>query len=285
MATQAAVQPQVLEDYARDGFAIARNLFSEQEVQTYADYFTQMVERGGDGWAETEPDPNHPDPLRRYPRLLQPHRGDERAFAYMVAPRLKDHLTALCGAEPYAVQTMVYFKPPGAKGQNLHQDNMYLLVQPGTCIAAWLALDDCDEENGCMMLVPNTHNLPILCQNEVAGLDQDQWGNVETPLPPGAKLVPALMKRGDVLFFNGSVIHGSYRNRSTTRFRRTLIGHYIAAETHQVAQYYFPVFRMDGTRLDDQTIQASEPSGPCGRYEGDELQLNETFYTWGAKPH
>lgn len=284
MATAAAID-QTLAEYQRDGFAIARALFTPEEVRHFADYFTQMVERGGDGWAEGEVDPNHPDPLRRYPRLLQPHRGDDVAFGFMIDPRVRDHLTALLGAEPYAVQTMVYFKPPGAKGQNLHQDNMYLLVQPGTCIAAWLALDDCDEENGCMMLVPNTSELPILCQHEVEGLEEDQWGNVETPLPPGTQLVPALMKAGDVLFFNGSVIHGSYRNRSVNRFRRTLIGHYIAAEAHQVAQYYFPVFRMDGTRLDDDAIQAGEPSGPCGRYEGDELKLDQTFYTWGAKPH
>ena len=49
-------------------------------------------------------------------------------------------LTQLLGVEPLAVQTMLYFKPAGARGQALHQDNFYLRVQPGTCMAAWLAL-------------------------------------------------------------------------------------------------------------------------------------------------
>lgn len=273
------VDPEIIADQERDGFAIARGLFSPEECDRFSNYFTEMVERGGDGWAESVVDPNHPDPLKRYPRLLQPHRGDDVAFNYMIDPRIKAHLTALCGVEPFAVQTMVYFKPPGARGQNLHQDNMFLLVNPGTCMAAWLALDDCDEENGCMTLVRSTNELPVICQVETPGLDEEQWGNIETPLPPGSELVQAVMKRGDVLFFNGSVIHGSFKNRSQNRFRRTLIGHYIAAETQQVAKYYFPVFRMDGTIVDD-GINQSLTGGPCGVYEGKEVAMHGTFKTW-----
>ena len=131
-----------------------------------------------------------------------------------------------------------------------------------------------------MMLVPNTNGLPMICQVDTPGLDEEQWGTIETPLPPGTQPIPALMKRGDVLFFNGSVIHGSFKNKSD-RFRRTLIGHYIAAETEQVAKYYFPVFRMDGSRLDD-GIAASEPSGPCGVYEASEVAMSGHFKTWEA---
>jgi hypothetical protein len=272
------VPQNLVHDFERDGYAVARGLFSDAECDRFADYFTSMVERGGDGWAEGGVLPDDPDPLKRYPRLLQPHRGDELAFSFMIDPRLRAHLTALAGAEPLAVQTMVYFKPPGARGQNLHQDNMYLLAKPGTCLAAWLALDDCDEENGCMVLVPGTKDLPIICQVETPGLEVEQWHNTETPLPPGAKPIPALMKRGDVLFFNGSVIHGSFRNRSETRFRRTMIAHYIAAESEQVAKYYFPVFRMDGSQIED--IRESVHGGPCGVYAAEGVEMKGSFETW-----
>ena len=171
--------------FADEGFAIARGLFSNEECDRYSNYFTSMVERGGDGWAETVVDPDHADPLRRYPRLLQPHRGDDVAMEYMLEPRISAHLTAFCGGEPYAVQTMVYFKPAGARGQPLHQDNMYLKVQPGTCVAAWLALDDCTQESGCMAVVPRSNSLPMLCQKETPGLDEICWGTTETPIPPG----------------------------------------------------------------------------------------------------
>ncbi len=52
---------------------------------------------------------------------------------------------------------------PSGSGQALHQDQYYLHVRPGTCMAAWLALDPCDEENGCLRVVPGSHTLPVLC--------------------------------------------------------------------------------------------------------------------------
>lgn len=274
-----AVDSDSIASYNRDGFTILRNVFTPTECDTFSHYFTSMVERGGDGYAESPVDTTHSDPLKRYPRLLQPHRRDATAFNYLTDARLRTALTALAGSEPYAVQTMVYFKPPGARGQNLHQDNLYLLVQPGTCIAAWLALDDCDEENGCMVFVPDTATLPIICQVETAGLEVEQWGKVETPRPPGSEsAVPACMKKGDLVVFNGSVIHGSFKNRSESRFRRALIGHYVAAEATQVAKYYFPVFRMDGSRVEGE-IGESAPGGPCGVYEehGHGVRLSGSF--------
>ncbi len=267
------------QEFERHGFTIVRGLFTDLECERYARYFTEMVERGGDGWAELEIDPNHPDPLRRYPRLLQPHRGDDVAMSFMIEPRVGRVLEELCGAPPFAVQTMVYFKPPGARGQNLHQDNTYLRVHPGTCMAAWLALDDCDEENGCMSLVTESKELPILCQVRTPGLEEECWSDVETPIPPGAQVVSARMKRGDVLFFNGNVIHGSYKNRSS-RFRRTLIGHYVVAEAKQVAKYYFPVYRMDGSIL-DAGLEVAREGGPCGVFvdsdDGPRLEMSGAF--------
>ena len=128
-----------------------------------------------------------------------------------------------------------------------------------------------------MVVVPESGGLPIICQVPLPEHDE-QWGDVETPIPPGSQAVPVLMKRGDVLFFNGSLIHGSYRSRSD-RFRRTLIGHYIAAEAQQVAKYYFPVFRMDGTTVEE-GIETSLTSGPCGVYEGSQVVLSGSFKTW-----
>jgi ectoine hydroxylase-related dioxygenase (phytanoyl-CoA dioxygenase family) len=67
-----------------------------------------------------------------------------------IPPDRRALTTLLDGVEPFAVQTMLYFKPPGARGQAVHQDQYYLRVDPGTRIAAWQALDRCDEENGCL---------------------------------------------------------------------------------------------------------------------------------------
>lgn len=197
---------------------------------------------------------------------------------FMLDRRLRDVLTACLGETPLAVQTMVYFKPPGAKGQALHQDQSYLRAEPGTCAAAWLALDDCDTENGCLQVVPGTHELPILCPKRAdptASFTIDQ-----TPLPPGLRPEPVLMKAGDVLFFNGSIVHGSGPNLSSDRFRRSLIGHYIEGRAERVAQYYFPVYSFDGEIVGRQPY-VSDGGGPCGTFrqtdDGLEIVMDGTL--------
>jgi hypothetical protein len=47
------------------------------------------------------------------------------------------------------------------------------------------------------------------------------------------------------------------------RFRRALIGHYIQASARQVAEYYHPVLRMDGTMLE---LDVSAGGGACGEW-------------------
>ena len=83
------VSPQAAQQFSDEGYVVARGLFSASETARYIDYFMDMVHRGGDGWAEGGVDPAHPDPLKRYPRLLQPHRGDDVAFGYMIDPRIR----------------------------------------------------------------------------------------------------------------------------------------------------------------------------------------------------
>ncbi|MEZ0326191.1 MAG: phytanoyl-CoA dioxygenase family protein [Fimbriimonas sp.] len=252
------VSPSAVKHFAENGYAIARGLFSGEEVSFLKKYFTDMVERGGDGWAEGGVDPLHADPLKRYPRLLQPHRGDQVAMDYMIDARINEWLTALLSREPLAVQTMVYFKPPGARGQALHQDNRYLKVEPGTCVAAWMALDACDEENGCLEVVPGSHKLDMVCP---VPSDMSQSFTGETvPVPPGLSTTMLPLRPGDVLFFNGSLIHGSPPNRSD-RFRTIIVGHYIEGDAECVSEYYFPVYRMDGTMVE---VARSPDGQPCG---------------------
>ena len=154
---------------------------------------------------------------------------------------------------------MYYFKPPGARGQALHQDQRTLRVWPGTCIAAWMAVDRCDTENGCLQVVPGTHDLPVLC-TESADLVLS-FTDFEVPVPEGMAPVDVVMDPGDVLFFNGQVIHGSLPNRSRTRFRRSLIAHYIAGEARRVSRFYFPVLDMNGREV---ALEESSQGGPCG---------------------
>lgn len=249
------------ETFDQEGYVVARGVFGGEEVEGLREHSMGLRRRGRQADDRTGVPVAGRDPLRRYPRMAQMHRWDDTTLRWLIDPRLRAWLTVLVGEEPYAVQTMLYFKPPGSRGQALHQDNFYLRAEPGTCIAAWMALDAADEENGCMMVVPGSQHWPILC---TAKADTEvSFTDLTVPLPDAHPARPVRMDPGDVLFFNGSLVHGSMPNTSGDRFRRALIGHYIQAEARQVAEYYHPALRMDGTPLE---LGVNEGGGPCGEW-------------------
>ncbi len=247
--------------FDRDGYVVADGLFGADEVARLRGHVMALRRRRSYPDDLVGVEPTSRDPLRRYPRMAQLHRWDDTTLRWLLDPRIAGWLTDLLGGEPYAVQTMVYFKPPGSRGQAVHQDNFYLRVEPGTCVAAWLALDRADEDNGCLVVVPGSHRWPILCTRKAD--TRISFTDVTVPLPPGQTPRPVVMDPGDMLFFHGSLVHGSAPNTTTDRFRRSLIGHHIQADARQVAGYYHPALRMDGTPL---RLEVSEGGGACGEW-------------------
>ncbi|MBO7747993.1 phytanoyl-CoA dioxygenase family protein [Paenibacillus sp. MWE-103] len=248
--------------FEEEGYVIARGLFGAAQVEEIRACFAQVVKQGGiPGYFEPKTfEAAGGEPLLMYPRILYPHRILATARAYMLDPRVMAALAELFGEEPLAAQSMFYFKPPGARGQALHQDNYYLQAEPGTCIAAWTAIDDADQENGGLVLVPKTQREAIQCPHEAdASLS---YFPDEVDLPEGAVVVPADMRAGDVLFFNGSTIHGSYPNRSADRFRRSFICHYVGASTLRLGHHiHDDLHAADGRVV---TVARGEGGGPCG---------------------
>jgi phytanoyl-CoA hydroxylase len=249
--------------FAAEGYFIRKALLNQEEVEGLRDLFMQMqAEKPASACFETAPlsvEEAGDEPLKMYPRMIHPHRYNEYIKSYMLDSRLMGILADLFMEEPLAAQSMVYYKPPGARGQALHQDNYYLSVEPGTCIAAWVAIDRADEENGGLVIVPQTQDLEIECPHEADS--KASYFRDEVYVPDGKQIIPTQLESGDVLFFNGSTIHGSYPNRSA-RFRRSLIFHYVGASTAMIG----------GDRGEDLYNQMGEivnrdknqGDGPCG---------------------
>ena len=286
------IDPDKIATFQHSGYTLVPGLFCRDEINRYREHFkainlslraeetstVQGVEFDADSMqkrpiekivqnnAERSYRTLHDGaPLAVFPRIMQPHRYDQLSLSWLLDLRIRTWLKALLGRDPYAVQTMYYFKPPGARGQALHQDQYYLQVQPGTCVAAWMAVDHSDTENGCLQVVPGSQDLPVLC-TEKASLEES-FIDTTVPLPDGMTSEPIIMNPGDVLFFNGQIIHGSLPNTSDVCFRQSLIGHYIVGEARKVAEHYFPVLDMDGQEVN---LDVSEGGGPCGVWVGEE---------------
>lgn len=249
-----------LDAWHRDGYHVARGLFGTDEIAAIKDRFDRIGEVG-------EPLPGHWDPvqdaadvLERYPRVMHPHEVDPRNLEVLLDARVHEILRALMGEDVVAVQTMFYFKPPGARGQAFHQDNYYLLVQPYTCVAAWLAVDRSWSENGGLQVCPGTHLLDLECPDH-ADLSESFVDDFVAP-PPGHEPVGLDLQPGDMLFFTGSVIHGSGPNATARSWRRSFISHYMPVSATHIGGWYLPhMYDFQGRRV---TRESTSWGGPCG---------------------
>lgn len=248
--------------YQRDGFHIGRGLFTTDEVAALRDAAMTQVGLGPvaglyDGYHHF----GNADPLSRYPRMLMPHRHNGLEIGrlserHLFDPRLQPWLAGFLGEEACAAQSMFYFKPPGARGQDMHQDDFYLRTAPASCLAAWVAVDHVDDENGGLRVVVGSHRLPLLPTRQ-ADLTT-YFADDGVDVPAGMAVVAPVLAPGDVLFFGGSVIHGSGPNRSPDRFRRSFIGHYVGASTIHINPWNRPV-----ETFDRRVVEVAEaPVGP-----------------------
>jgi phytanoyl-CoA hydroxylase len=257
-AAGAPILPEAgLRQFHEDGFTVVRGLFGYDEIERLCARFAAL-HAAGPVPGHFEPRPSEPDPLRAYPRVMQPHEIDDLSLRVLLDARLRTVLEGLLGEEVLAAQSMFYFKPPGARGQALHQDNFYLRVEPGTCVAAWIACDVIDRDNGGLEVVPGTHAMDLFCPE--AADAEVSFAREYVPPPPGLEAVPVDMSPGDVLFFNGSLVHGSQPNGTTDRFRRSFIGHYVGRSAERIGGYYRTI-SMSGDRV---SLLESEGGGPCG---------------------
>lgn len=248
-------------EFDQTGYCLADALYSDNELKEIEVFFEDFKTSGGkifDGDRVFE----EVDKTKTQVRARQPHHHSRRVTAWLTQPRVAEVLEALLGKPALGAQTMYYYKPPGARGQAMHQDNFYLVASPATCIAAWTPIDDADVENGCLYMVPKSQHFEILCPERGA----ERWMNYGdghiAKIPEGYRPVPVPVKRGQTLFFGGNVIHGSGPNRTKDRSRRTFIGHYVDEATEQLGKHYHPVVDMQQRVVSHVAVHPG--GGPCG---------------------
>ena len=166
-------------------------------------------------------------------RFIQFHRHLPLHEKYMLHARILDVLEVLIGPDVMAMQSMFFLKPPQQRGQAYHQDSFYIKTAPDTLCGAWIAIDDCDEENGCMYFIPGSNFDPIY--QDVAKPDDTGEFHIELTEISGVdehSEIAAIAKAGDVIFFHGHLIHRSKQNNSPDRYRRAYVCHYANARSH-----------------------------------------------------
>ncbi|MCC7262853.1 MAG: phytanoyl-CoA dioxygenase family protein [Candidatus Latescibacteria bacterium] len=217
-----ALSPQQVRHYREQGYVVVPGFFTDSAEQMLAHYMQRRAEgpKPGDTGGTTD----HPeDPNHKYPRMINMHDWDEPTTEWATRPDLMDAVSQLLEDQAVLIQTMLYFKPPGARGQALHQDQQYITTDP--LLGVWVPLERADRAVGQMVVVPGSHLHGLL---EVEAADTAvSFTAAQTLIPEGLAEVGLDMYAGDALFFAGKCIHGSYANTTANRWRRTFICHYV----------------------------------------------------------
>ena len=103
-----------------------------------------------------------------------------------------------------------------------HQDSVaWPQFAPQHHVSCWIALDDATVENGCMTVIPGSHNW-----GPIGGEQREHF--LANPLLP--EPVPVELKAGSCMFHHGLNFHRTGANTTPNR-RRGLALHYIRSQT------------------------------------------------------
>ncbi len=155
-------------------------------------------------------------------------------------PRLTDPVVDLIGPNVLGLNNLYIWKPPKiGLGFPWHQDKWYFNNQYVTekTVGTWSAIDDADEQNGCLYVIPGSHKKEVHEHVNLEGSQQNEF-----KVAVGARDedgVPVEVPAGSVVFFNNQLLHKSTDNRSD-RFRRCSVAHYISADSQRVETVKYP---------------------------------------------
>lgn len=158
----------------------------------------------------------------------------------------------LLGDDVIAWGTHYFCKMPhDPKRVSWHQDAAYWPLAPTRTVTAWIAIDDVDEGNGAMRVIPGTHRLGVIpprpSRPDEANVLWQSLDDVERFAEPQ----PIILRAGEVSWHSDLLVHGSPPNPSPRR-RAGLTIRYAAASVRRTA----PDWR-DAAIL----VHGSDPSG------------------------
>ena len=156
-------------------------------------------------------------------------------FAYQLAinEKLLDKIESLIGPNILLYNTSFVIKEPHSKTHiSWHQDLSYWGFNDDKQVAAWVALSDATEENGCMHMIPRSHkNGKIPHSTTIDKHNLLHHGQtIENVSESDAVSIPLLA--GEASLHHGWTMHTSYPNRSNDR-RIGLTINYISTDMYQ----------------------------------------------------
>lgn len=225
----AAALPEVPVDararYERDGYLCPVDVFSPAEIAALRAEFDALEAEVGREASQTGLHGRHMD----------------LPFVWRMAAnaRVLAWIEAIMGPDIVMLSSQFFCKyPAGEVGAYIawHQDVTYWGLDPMEAHSAWIAVDDADEENGCMQAIAGTHREGMA--PHVTSRTPGNLLSIEQEIPDEyvdrARVVSLAMKAGQMSVHHGKLFHASAPNRSQRR-RCGLAVRFVPPHVRQVA--------------------------------------------------
>ena len=162
----------------------------------------------------------HFDLIKEYPEYINYCPAillkDETFLKYCMNTQILKFVEQLIGNH-FALWNSSFFAKPAYNGFETpwHQDGQYWPISPLATCTVWLAIDDANEENGCLKFIKGSHKDKKLKQhsrNNKTNLTLHQELSKEE-LDESNK-VSLILKRGQISLHDVYMVHGSKENKS-----------------------------------------------------------------------
>ncbi|MFN0044598.1 MAG: phytanoyl-CoA dioxygenase family protein [Alphaproteobacteria bacterium] len=133
-------------------------------------------------------------------------------------PKILDAVEDLIGPDILLYHAQWFIKEPHTPHfVSLHQDSAYWSLASPQGLSAWIAFEDCDAENGCMRVIPDTHR-DALAHVDRQAPDNLLWrGQTVAAEIDEARAVEMPLRAGEMSLHHARIVHGSGPNRSPRR--------------------------------------------------------------------
>jgi ectoine hydroxylase-related dioxygenase (phytanoyl-CoA dioxygenase family) len=221
----------ILKEYQQDGFTKIEEIFDKKEILNLQQATDELIEQSRNHIISDEKfdlEHNHSSQNPRVQRIKVPHE-QHSAFAKAVRnPKILNFLRQLIGENIRFRNSKLNIKAAnGGTAVDWHQDWAFYPHTNANLLAVGIMIDDIDEDNAPLMIVPKSHKGETLnhhFQGVFSGSVNLQSEKID--LSSAVKLTgPA----GSASFHHVKALHGSSPNLSD-RPRRLLLFEYAAAD-------------------------------------------------------
>lgn len=213
----------IKEYFSRTGFVTLPDMVVEDELETlrgiYSDFLHGKYDLDGFR-SDLTGDISSDKKVEKITQIMRPSLIDSRLPETTTYSKALDTARELLGDDIEMDFDMMINKAPGTYAETpWHQDAAYWPDLPDKrAVSFWMALDDADTQNGCMMYIAGSHILPIQPHFQpVSG------GALQCRIDEKAEISYGKLKAGSAIAHHGYTLHAALGNSSADRNHRALI--------------------------------------------------------------